>query len=246
MGACKACNGTGNVVCEICGGSQQKCSTCGGRGKVGGFLGMGGSLCSACEGKGITRCTTCDGKQKWPCISCDGTGKFILPSYQGRLEGFKDWFWEVCEERWDTDFEKLQSGMYARCNVCRADFTHQIPALTTARGRLPTCSCGSDRINFQEPVALVDAKTLLDIVEGMYALPILKEPPEHFRKKETEPREFLPALKWIANDLGQAMNQGKPFAMNNPDPSTLHVSAGPLAESLIARVDEGVFLVAYP
>ena len=48
---CLLCNSTGKVECEACRG----------KGKVGGFLGLGARLCALCEGNGSTTCADCNG-----------------------------------------------------------------------------------------------------------------------------------------------------------------------------------------
>ena len=51
---CLMCNGTGKAECEACRG----------KGKVGGFLGMGGRKCPVCEGAINVRCSVCNGTGK--------------------------------------------------------------------------------------------------------------------------------------------------------------------------------------
>ena len=51
---CLACDGTG----------KSECTFCGGKGKVGGFLGFGASSCELCSGTGQDACTACGGSGK--------------------------------------------------------------------------------------------------------------------------------------------------------------------------------------
>jgi hypothetical protein len=48
---CLACSGTGKSSCNVCKG----------KGRVGGFLGIGGRPCGICEGNGMTTCRDCGG-----------------------------------------------------------------------------------------------------------------------------------------------------------------------------------------
>ena len=48
---CLACSGTGKSSCNVCNG----------KGRVGGFLGIGGRPCGICEGSGMTFCRDCRG-----------------------------------------------------------------------------------------------------------------------------------------------------------------------------------------
>lgn len=48
--------------CLFCGGTgSDTCSACDGKGKVGGFLGLGAKPCPVCEGEGISSCNHCNG-----------------------------------------------------------------------------------------------------------------------------------------------------------------------------------------
>ena len=49
-------------MCLFCGGQGKgTCSACDGKGKVGGFLGLGAKSCPVCEGSGQSACAHCQG-----------------------------------------------------------------------------------------------------------------------------------------------------------------------------------------
>ena len=48
--------------CLHCGGTgTDTCTACDGKGKVGGFLGLGGKPCPVCESEGVSTCNHCAG-----------------------------------------------------------------------------------------------------------------------------------------------------------------------------------------
>lgn len=99
---------------------EQKCTACGGGGKVTGRCDActGTGLCRMCSGSGGQRCTACDGKGQIPgrirnpdCSYCDGRGAVACTKCDrkrvcGRCEG-KD--------------------VQVRCDVCRGSGSVRVP-----------------------------------------------------------------------------------------------------------------------
>lgn len=85
---CKTCNGTGQYICSICGGSgtceicngSGNCYSCNGTGYKKCLYCNGDKSCHVCDGRGVIyssgssqKCSTCNGNGK--CTYCGATGK---------------------------------------------------------------------------------------------------------------------------------------------------------------------------
>ena len=65
MIGCCARENMNEEKCFFCGGTgRDLCSACDGKGKVGGFLGLGAKTCPVCEGTRAENCTSCNGTGK--------------------------------------------------------------------------------------------------------------------------------------------------------------------------------------
>ena len=50
-----------NSMCPVCNGTgQDECTRCAGKGRTGGFIGIGSKVCPVCEGSGNVECGSCD------------------------------------------------------------------------------------------------------------------------------------------------------------------------------------------
>lgn len=99
---------------------EQKCTACGGSGKVTGRCDAcnGTGLCQTCSGSGGQRCKMCDGRGQIPgrirnpdCSYCNGRGEVACAKCDGK---------RVCGRCEGKDVQ-------VRCNVCRGSGSVRVP-----------------------------------------------------------------------------------------------------------------------
>ena len=127
---CDKCNGTGQVKCSRCDDGKQKCTVCGGTGKVrkdcpvcthGKIIKDRWINCAHCSGDGYGYV---DGERR-TCHVCDGRGQVkekyeeICPNCHGDWKGFKGkQTCHVCSGTGKMDCEECHGTRKVRCSSC--------------------------------------------------------------------------------------------------------------------------------